>query len=86
MELRVNVGEGLAAIEFLAYFVGQGLQLQHPFPQVWVVVIEVAQFFSFGVRAEPAAPAGWKCLDRRKQPCPLAELLCIFLCAVVLVQ
>ena len=48
-ELRVNVGECLAAIEFLAYLVGQGLQLQHPFPQVWVVVIEMAQFFSFGV-------------------------------------
>ena len=45
----------------------------------------MAQFFSFGVRAEPTAPAGCKCVDRRKQPCPLAELLCIFLCAVVLV-
>ena len=53
-ELRVNVGEGLTAIEFLAHLVGQGLQLQHPFPQVWVVVIEMAQFFSFGVTSKAA--------------------------------
>ena len=55
-EYGVNVGEPLGAVKFLRHFSRECLQLQHPAPQIQMVIVEVAQLLTLGVRAEPATP------------------------------
>ena len=72
-EHLVDIGKPLGAVEFLRGLVRDSLELQHPGPQVRVVVIKVAQLFQLGVGAEPtAAPVG-KLIDRRKESRFFAE-------------
>ena len=52
-EHGVDVGELLGAVELLCCLSRDGLEGQHPGPQVRVVIVEVAQFRPLGVGAEP---------------------------------
>ena len=51
-----------------------------------MVVIEMPQLPRLCVGAEPASTPIRKRINRRKQPRLPAELLCVFLCEVVLLQ
>ena len=63
----VNVREALGTVELLRCLSGDGLELQHPGPEVWVVVVEVPQLRPFGVGAEPAAASVSEVVNRRKE-------------------
>ena len=66
-EEGVDVREALGAVELLRGLAGDGLEFQHPGPQVRVMVVKVAQLRPLGVGAEPApAPVG-EFIDRRKE-------------------
>ena len=65
----------MGAVELLRCLAGDGLEGQHPGPQIRVVVVEVAQFRPLGVGAEPAAAPVGEGIDRRKQPCVLANVI-----------
>ena len=74
-EHGVDVGELLGAVELLCCLSRDGLEGQHPGPQVRVVVVEVAQLRHLGIGTEPAATPVGKGIDRRKQPRFLANVI-----------
>ena len=74
-EHGVDVGELLGAVELLCCLSRDGLEGQHPGPQVRVVIVEVAQFRPLGVGAEPTTAPVSEGVDRRKQPCVLANVI-----------
>ena len=82
----VNFRKCRGPVKLLSDLSRQGLQFQHPGPQIRVVVIEMAEFPLSGVGAEPAAAPVGEVIDRRKQPRLPAELLCVLFRIAILVQ
>ena len=50
------------------------------------MVVEVPQFFLLGIGAEPAAAPVCEFIDRRKEPCRLAELLGVLFGEIIFLQ
>lgn len=85
-EQCVNIGKAPLAVKFFGYFPRYSLQFQHPIPQIRVMVVEVPQFFLLGIGAEPAAAPVCEFIDRRKEPCRLAELLGVLFGEIIFLQ
>lgn len=85
-EAGVNFVEAEFPVEFFCCFIRKPLKGQKAAPQIGVVVVQMAKFLFFGVRAEETAPATGEFIDRRQKPMTGAYFKRVFFYHAILIQ